>query len=136
MSLRKQSRRTLLTSIMLVAFALRALIPTGFMLGGDQRFPIEICWDGLPAAMLASMDMGSMDMRSMDMGSMPGGHQHSAGEHCLFGTACGSGPLPHLALPVALVSGRQLAATEISASPNAVRLVHLPQSRAPPVQLS
>ena len=114
---------------MLVAFALRALVPTGFMLGGDQPFPIEICWDGLPAALVASMsmdsmDMGAMDMHSMDQGSMPGGHPHSAGEHCLFGSACGSGPLP------------QLAADRPPSPASTVRLVHLPQSRAPPDQLS
>ena len=126
---------------MLVAFALRALVPTGFMLGGDQPFPIEICWDGLPAALVASMsmdsmDMGAMDMHSMDQGSMPGGHPHSAGEHCLFGSACGSGPLPHLALPVAFAAARQLAADRPPSPASTVRLVHLPQSRAPPDQLS
>jgi hypothetical protein len=128
---------------MLVAFALRALIPAGFMLG-DRPFSIEICWDGFPAAMLAhgdsrdtgSMDMDSMDMGPMDMGSTHGGHQHSASEHCVFGSACSAGPIPHLASPSNFSSPRLLPALEFASIAGAVHLVHLPQSRAPPGQLS
>jgi hypothetical protein len=145
LSLRERRRRTLLAGIMLVAFALRALIPPGFMLGGDRPFSIEICWDGFPAAMLApgdSRDTGSMDMDStmdmgrMDMGSTHGGHPHSASEHCVFGSACTAGPIPHLALPSNFSPARLLPAPEFASIAGAVHLVHLPQSRAPPVQLS
>jgi hypothetical protein len=143
LSLRERRTRTLLASMMLVALALRALIPQGFMLG-DRPFSIEICWDGFPAAMLAhgdsrdadSMDMGPMDMGSMDMGPMQGGHQHSATEHCVFGSACSAGPISHLALPNDFSSGQRLPAAEFTSIAGAIRLVHLPQSRAPPGQLS
>jgi len=129
---------------MLVAFALRALIPSGFMLGGERPFSIEICWDGFPAAVLAqgdsrdtgSMDMDSMDMGRMDMGATHAGHQHSASEHCVFGSACSAGPIPHLALPSSFSSARLLPALEFASIAGAVHLVHLPQSRAPPGQLS
>ena len=144
MSLRERRTRTLLASVMLVAFALRALIPSGFMLGGDRPFSIEICWDGFPAAMLAQgdsrdtgpMDMGSMDMGRMDMGSTHGGHPHSASEHCVFGSACSAGPIPHLALSGNFSPARLLPALEFASIAGAVDLVHLPQSRAPPGQLS
>jgi hypothetical protein len=128
-----------LASIMLVAFALRALIPAGFMLGGDRPFSIEICWDGFPATMLAqgeSRHAGSMDMDAMDMGATQGGHQHSASEHCVFGSACSAGPIPHLALPSDFSSARRLPAIEFASIAGTVHLVHLPQSRAPPGQLS
>jgi len=144
LSLRERRTRTLLASIMLVAFALRALIPSGFMLGGERPFSIEICWDGFPAAVLAqgdsrdtgSMDMDSMDMGRMDMGATHAGHQHSASEHCVFGSACSAGPIPHLALPSSFSSARLLPALEFASIAGAVHLVHLPQSRAPPGQLS
>jgi hypothetical protein len=140
----RRRKRVLLASIMLVAFALRAVIPQGFMLGGDRPFSIEICWDGFPAAMLAhdesrqadSMYMDSMDMGSMDMGAMQGGHPHSASEHCVFGSACSAAPTPHVALPSDFSSAQLLPAAESASIAGAVRLVHLPQSRAPPGQPS
>jgi hypothetical protein len=120
----------LLASIMLVAFALRALIPVGFMPSSERPFSLEICWEGLPA--------GAMDMGSMDMGSM--GHHHSGSsahsEHCVFGTACGAGPLSHLPLLSDVSEARQLRAVELVSLASTVHLVHLPQARAPPTQLS
>jgi hypothetical protein len=131
-SLRARRTRTLLASIMLVAFALRALIPPGFMLGGDRPFSIEICWDGFAAA----MGMDSMDMGAMDMGPLQGGHHHSPSEHCVFGSACTAGPIPHLALPNEFSSAHLLPAVGLASIAGAIVLVHLPPSRAPPAQLS
>jgi len=111
----------------------------GVHAGGDRPFSIEICWDGFPATMLAhgeSRHAGSMDMDSMDMGPMQGGHQHSAGEHCVFGSACSAGPITHLALPSDFSSDQRLPAIEFASIAGTVHLVHLPQSRAPPGQLS
>jgi hypothetical protein len=139
---------------MLVAFALRALIPQGFMLGGDRGFSIEICWDGFPAALLAqvgsghadsmgmdSMDMGAMDMGAMDMGAMAkgplqGGHHHSPTDHCVFGSACTAGPILHLALPTEFSTAHLSPAVGFDSIADAILLVHLPPSRAPPAQLS
>jgi hypothetical protein len=146
LSPRKRSRRTLLASIMLVAFASRAIIPPGFMPASDRPFSLEICWEGLPEGMRGqaepatadSMDMGSMDMASMDAGQGSGDHHGtpSHNEHCVFGTACGAGPIFHLTLPSDISSAQQLRAAAFVSIAGAVRLVHLPQSRAPPAQLS
>lgn len=146
MSATRREKRLLMASIMLVAILARVLIPSGFMPASDRPFSLQVCWEGLPAALLASldashaesMDMGSMDMSSMDMGSM-GGHHHpdgvSGSEHCVFGTACGAGPIPYLPLPSDFSTSRQLYSTTLALLAVAVRVVHLPQSRAPPHQL-
>ena len=139
---RMRSRRTLLASIMLVAFVLRALVPPGFMPASDRPFSIEICWEGFPAAMLAHGEPPHAD--SMDMGSMPahsGAQHHHSGspshsEHCVFGTACSAGPIPHLPLLSEISSTQQLRAVAFASFAGAVRVVHLPQPRAPPGRLS
>lgn len=164
MGLCKRNRRTLIASILLVAFACRALVPPGFMPASGRPFSIEVCWEGLPADMLAhvapshadSMDMGPMDMESMPADSMgtgepardstsqrsphQGPHHHhgspSQSEHCVFGTACNAGPTPHLPLPRDFSSAQQLRATALASIAVAVRVVHLPQPRAPPARLS
>jgi hypothetical protein len=128
----KRSRRTQLISLLLVAFALRALIPPGFMPSSDRPFTLEICWEGLPAAMLAQSEPRE-----------PGEHHHhhpsgspAHSEHCVFGTACGAGPIPHLSLPSALASAQELRAVDFRSAALPVRLVHLPQARAPPARVS
>ncbi|MGO9850678.1 MAG: hypothetical protein ACLPTM_03580 [Steroidobacteraceae bacterium] len=145
-----------MASIMLVAFALRAVIPPGFMPAGDRPFSIEICSEGFPAKMLAhgepahagSMDMGSMGMgMGMDMdstshrGPLPGAHHHHSGnpshsEHCVFGTASSAGPISHLPLLSDISCIRQLRAVALVSIAGSVHLVHLPEPRAPPGRLS
>ena len=139
MSLRKRRSRALLASIMLVPFALRALIPPGFMPASDRPFSIEICWEGFPANMLAHGEPPFAD--SMGMDSMQGAHHHHSGSpphsgHCVFGAACSAGPTPHLPLPSDIPPTRQACAAAVVSIAGAVRLVHLPQSRAPPGRLS
>jgi hypothetical protein len=138
-----------MASIMLVAFASRALIPPGFMPASDRPFSIEICWETFPAHILAhgeaphadSMGMDSMHREPVeDFAShrdpVPGAHHHSGSpshsEHCVFGTACSTGPIPHLPLLGNGSSVQQLRAVGFASIAVAVRLVHLPQSRAPP----
>jgi hypothetical protein len=146
LGLRKMNTRTLVVSIMLVAFGLRTLIPPGYMPASDRPFSLEICWEGLPADLVAhiahsnpdSMDMDSMDMASMGM-DQAGDHNHrtsSQSDHCVFGTACGAGPTSHLTLPSYLSSVQQRAATAFASIAIAVRVVHFPQPRAPPSRLS
>jgi hypothetical protein len=125
-----------MASIMLVAFALRVLIPPGFMPSGDRPFSLEICWEDLSADLHAHADSSqsaSMDMGSMAMGQ---GHNHhgtsSHSEHCVFGTACSAGPISHLTPPSDFSSPQQLRAAFASISV-AVRVVYLPPPRAPPV---
>jgi hypothetical protein len=168
LSPRKRRRRTLMASIMLVAFASRALIPPGFMPASDRPFSMEICWEGFPADLLPhgepphadSMGMDSMPVHSMAADHIPDSmhrepvadstfhrgppqephHNHSRipshSEHCTFGTACGAGPIPHLLLASDISSAEQLRAVAVVSIAGAVRLVHLPQPRAPPGRLS
>jgi hypothetical protein len=106
---------------------------------GDRPFSIEICWDGFPAAMLVqgeSAQADAMDMGTMDMGGMGGGHHHSISDHCVFGSACSAGPLSHQAHPNELTFMQRVPAAKLASIADTVRLVHLPQSRAPPGQLS
>jgi hypothetical protein len=152
-----------MASMMLVAFASRALIPPGFMPASDRPFSIEICWEDLPADMLAHVEPSHADSMGMDpmsadsmaadsihdsmhrdpgadssshRGPLQGPHHHhgspSQSEHCVFGTACGAGPIPHLPLPSDFSSARQLRAVAFESIAVAVRVVHLPQPRAPP----
>jgi hypothetical protein len=149
-----------MASIMLVAFASWALIPPGFMPASGHPFSIEICWEGLPADLLAQVESSHADFMDMDptdresMGphpvpanSMPAGsgphrgphHHHdgpSPGEHCIFGTACGSGPIPHVSPARDFSSPRLLRAAAFASIAVAVRIVHVPQPRAPPGRLS
>jgi hypothetical protein len=126
---RRRSRLTFVASIMLVAFASRALIPPGFMPASSRPFPIEICWEDFPAGMLGHGE------------SMGGAHHHHPGspahsDHCVFGTACSAGPIPHLPQANDVLLVRQLRAVELVSAERDVRLVHLPQPRAPPGRLS
>jgi len=121
LSLGKRNRRTFMAGIMLAAFASCALIPPGFMPASSRPFSLEICREGLPAGLLAQ-----------------GSHHHlpSQSEHCVFGTACSAGPIPHLPLPRDFSSAQQLRAVAFASIALAVRVVHLPQPRAPPARLS
>jgi hypothetical protein len=134
-----------MTSIMLVALASRALIPPGFMPANDRPFSIEICWEGFPADMLAHGEPPHADSMGTDStshhGPLQGAHQHQSGspshsEHCVFGTACGAGPIPHLSVPSDISSAEQLRAVAFVSTAGALHLVHLPQPRAPPGRLS
>jgi len=143
LSLGKWSRRTLTAGMMLVALASRVLIPPGFMPASGRSLWIEICSDGLPAGMLAQLEPAQADgkgMESMGMDPMPadsmGPHHHHGStpqsEHCVFGTACSAGAIPHLPLPSDFSSAQLLRAAAFTSIATAVRVVHLPQPRAPP----
>jgi hypothetical protein len=122
-----------MVSIMLAALALRVFIPPGFMPASGRPFSIEICWEGLPADMLAHVESSQAD--SMGMGH----HHHGSplqSEHCVFGAACSAGPIPHLPLPSDFSSALKLRAVAFASIAVAVRVVHLPQPRAPPSRLS
>lgn len=116
-----KATRKLIAGVMLLAFAVRAFVPQGFMPSSDRPFTVEICPEGFPAALL-----------------MLGGHHHHHGgpnsqtEHCVFGTACASGPPSQLALlPDHSPPGLVRAAPRVAVAA-AVRLVYLPRVRGPP----
>jgi len=135
----------LLAGILLVAFALRALIPQGFMPASGRPFSLELCWEGLPTALLAHddpADTATLGMDSMPMGPMhghsPGAHHHpgSSSDHCVFGAACSPGPITEVLQPSDFAVPPPLRAVAFVSFASAIRLVYLPQSRAPPAQLS
>lgn len=118
LDLSKKATRTLIAGVMLLAFAVRALVPQGFMPASDSSFSIEICPEGFPAQLLVHA-----------------GHHHpgthSQIEHCVFGGACAGGPISH---PPALscLSLAQPAPARFLSAPILVQLVHLPHARGPP----
>lgn len=108
-------------AVMLFAFAVRALIPQGFMPATNRPFSFEICPEGLPAPL--------MPMGGSDRGGMP-----SPMQHCPFGLACAPGPPLQAALPNLKQSPQIARAVRLVSAVHAVRLVHLPQARGPPAQ--
>lgn len=111
--------RELIASILLVALLFRGLVPAGFMPASDQPFSIEICRDGFPTQLL-----------SHDGNRHSGSPSHF--EHCLFGSGSTSGPTPHVAPVLAVALTRCGSVFAVVPSPVSVRLVHVPQARAPP----
>lgn len=119
--LSNRAMRKLIAGVMLLAFALRATIPQGFMPGSDRPFTVEICPEGFPAQVL-----------------MLGGHHHHHGgpnsqtEHCVFGTACANGPPSQLTLLADRSPTEHVRAAPCVAVAAVVRLVYLPHVRGPP----
>lgn len=111
--------RQLLAALMLTAFAVRALVPAGFMPAGGA-FSIEICPEGFSAQLLPHG------------GHHPPGGSPTHTEHCVFGSAGASGPVRQLAALGAIALLPHAPAARFIAAPTAVRLVHLPQARGPP----
>jgi hypothetical protein len=86
-------QRQWLISLLLVAVAVRALIPAGFMPSAERPFSFQICPDGFPAQLLHGAHAGHDPLLHSGHGS----HDHGAAraEHCVFAAAAGVGPAPH-----------------------------------------
>jgi hypothetical protein len=135
----KIGTRKLTAGVVLAAFALRALVPAGFMLESGHPLTFIICPDGFPAQLLAQDGQGMPDMADMPgMPGMPGipaapGGNQSHSDHCLFTSGSSHGPTPAFAAPV--ISSHVF--REVAVAPRQrlsnVRLVYVPQPRAPPV---
>ncbi|HZT00678.1 MAG TPA: DUF2946 family protein [Steroidobacteraceae bacterium] len=128
----RRSRTRLLPGILLV-FALRALIPLGFMPASDGTLSLMICPGGLPLALLPQEKTMQDGMGT----PMPQPHHHGHGVmedgFCAFTTGCSPAPppLPLLAVLALLAASLGVALTHLAA-PGGSRLVHVPQARAPP----
>jgi len=129
---RRKSRTRLLT-LVLLAFALRALIPIGFMPAADGTLSLMICPGGLPLALLPQ------EKTMQDGMGMPGPQPHHRGHgvmddgFCAFTTGLSSAPPALLLLSVlALLIASLGVALPRVAVPAGTRLVHVPQARAPP----
>jgi hypothetical protein len=123
---RRHRGRELVTALILAAFGVHALIPAGFMPGGGA-LAVQICPEGLPAQLLAGGGASHHHRGS------PGG-AHT--DHCAFGCAGAGGPLPQLSPLAAITLISRVPPVGTTAAAPAVRLVHLPQPRAPPGRLS
>jgi len=113
-------RRELVTSILLVALALRALIPVGFMPASGEGFSLTICRVDFPAP-----------SAPQDPGRHPGNAPHI--EHCAFGNAPAGGPAMEVArvLPTPITAGGPILLLSEPLLIN-VGLVRVQQPRGPP----
>ncbi len=124
--------RKLTASLVLAAFALRALVPAGFMLAEGHPLTVIICPDGFPAQLLSQDGHAAAGMADMPgMPAAPGG-DHSHSEHCLFTSGSGHGPISVHASPAFVVYLIHQAAVAPPQLARSVRLVYVPQPRAPP----
>lgn len=95
-------RRELIASIVLLGFAARALVPTGFMPAADHSFSLQICPAGFPAQLLRATNHAHRAY-----GSSGAVHHHgsSRAEHCAFAAVAGAAAVPNaLATLASLVS--------------------------------
>jgi hypothetical protein len=88
--LARQGSRKVITGILLVVLAFRALVPAGFMPAPNRAFSLAICPDGFPTQLLHhAIDDGHGVHHA-------GGASHSHGaarsEHCVFAAVVGAGP--------------------------------------------
>jgi hypothetical protein len=124
-ALTKSRARALAAAVMVLAFAVRSLVPQGFMPSSTRPFSVDICPEGLPAQLLGLVHVHD-----------GAAHHHGGGhwltEHCVFGCAYLDGPLSHHAPIVPGIASGILADSPPAAAAVFVRLVHLPQVRGPP----
>jgi DUF2946 family protein len=83
-----------LISLAVLAFALRALIPAGFMPGGSGPLTLQICPDGFPIALLASQHTEHHHHHSPDAPPAHDHHSWTSG-HCVFSAVAGAPPVSH-----------------------------------------
>jgi hypothetical protein len=92
-------RRRSLAAIALLAFAVRALIPVGYMPSGNGFFGLQICPEGLSAQALALIDPHAAHHHHLGAGGTAGAHPHDhqswASGHCAFAALAAAAPSPH-----------------------------------------
>ncbi|MGH8202381.1 MAG: hypothetical protein ACREVO_18755 [Steroidobacteraceae bacterium] len=147
--LTRRTTRARLVGALLLAFSLRALIPLGFMPASDGTLSLMICPAGFPSWLLhdPGMDQGGnhgtghgMAMsRGRAMPQQHPGQGHGQGlmdeGYCTFTTGCSPAPPPLLLAVISLVLSCIAVVAVTVLAPAGIRLVHLPQARAPPAAL-
>jgi len=133
-----KTRRPLLV-LALLAFGLRALIPIGFMPSADGTLSLMICPGGFPPQLLrqakAAADGMGMPM-PMPM-PMPDRHGHGLMQDgfCVFTTGFSAAPPPLILATLYLLLAIIAIVVTVMPAPAGIRLVRLPQARAPPAPL-
>jgi hypothetical protein len=113
--------RTPLIAALLLALALRVLIPVGYEPATDGTLSLTMCLDGFPPAIASP--------------GHPGPSHPDSDGHCSFCTGFSAAPpSPLLAALFLLFASIAIVAVTIAA-PASIRLVRLPQARAPPAPL-
>ena len=129
-----RATRTRLIVVVLLALALRALIPVGFMPAGDGTLSLMICPGGFPAALLpretAMRDGMGLPLPQPDHR----GHGVMEDGYCVFTTGFAAAPPPPLVAAFVLLLACLGVVVLRCAAPAGVRLVHVPQARAPPAR--
>lgn len=126
--------RTRLVAAVLLALALRSLIPLGYMPAADGTLSLMICPAGLPPGFLGAVDGDAMPA-GMTMPAQPGHEPGAADGHCIFCSGFSSAPPLLFAGPLLLLITAIAVVTLPDPTPSGVRPVHLPQARAPPASL-
>ena len=120
--------RTRLLAVALLAMALRLLIPVGFEPATDGSLSLVVCLQGFPPAVAAAAHPGVGH-------PAPGRGVTDNDSHCSFCTGFSAAPpSPSLAALLLLLASFAIVAVTIAA-PAGIRLVRLPQARAPPAAL-
>lgn len=132
--------RARLAFVALLAFGLRALIPVGFMPSSDGSLSLMICPGGLPAGLLPDTRMSDSGGMRMSGGMQMPAHQHPGHSlldegYCAFTTGFSSAPPPLLLAAALLLLSFVAVVSSTVLPPGGIRLVHLPQARAPPAPL-
>lgn len=127
----RATRKRLIAAILL-ALALRTLIPIGFMPAGDGTLSLMICPGGFPPALLPQQETMQDDMGMPVPQPHPGGHGVMDDGYCAFTTGFSAAPPPLLlAALLLLIACVGVVLTRVL-MPAGIRFVHIPQARAPP----
>lgn len=134
----QEVRSRWIISILLMALALRALVPVGFMPSAEHPFSVQICPDGFPAQLLdhghgfhhehaVAHEHGRHDFSG-------GRHQHDAArsEHCVFAAMAGIGPTSHATAAGPRLDDSTTVAASFLPAPFAQQRYYIPQPRGPP----
>ena len=130
-----------LVGLLVVAFALRAIVPLGFM-PSDAPFTVSLCPADFPIELLSAASRHEhADHEHMQMDAASRDHaQHTPGhddhvksvDHCPFGFAPAAAPIPYVAGPTVSLSVASLALPFESAFSFAFKREYHPPPRGPP----
>jgi hypothetical protein len=130
----RRTTRARLVCAVLLALALRALIPIGFMPADDGTLSLMICPGDLPSAPLSDHQAMRDDMGMPMPQSQQNRHAVMDDAYCVFTTGFSSAPPPLLvAAFMLLIACLGVVRSSVPASAG-IRLVHVPQARAPPTR--